>query len=198
MKKTTKLLAAATAGAGLWVAALPAPSFAEEKPKAEPQIEVVGVSGSGCKKDTTQVVVDPNGGWVTAIYDTFTANTPPKPALKACTLVLRVTTASGYRIGMRQAAFSGDAMLRPGGSAEFKAKYFWQGGSHTEERVGWQHDGSYEGSWSATHELKDFWGSRCEGQDQLIITQSLKAQGSGHNSVGMNYGTFWNFVTEAC
>ncbi|HEX5741023.1 MAG TPA: DUF4360 domain-containing protein [Pilimelia sp.] len=197
MNKSFRIAAAGLAAlcAGTLVAA-PAPAAPARA--INPEIEVLGVSGSGCTKDSTSVVTDPDGNFVTAIYDGFSARTPATPALKACTVNLKLTVPQGHRVGLRRAAYAGEAVVRSTGKVEFKAKYFFQGSSKTEVKPGWTQDGSYDGSWGTEHVLDNFWGPRCGGQEQLIITQNLKSSGAGTNLINLNYATMWDFAVERC
>ncbi|GGJ80793.1 hypothetical protein GCM10010123_08380 [Pilimelia anulata] len=196
---TRNRVAAATLIAACTVPLAAPPATAAPEPRRGPVgVELVAVSGSGCDKDSTSVIVDPTGGGLTALYRDFTARTPHSPAIVACTLVLRLTAAEGHRVGLRRVAYSGEATLRPGATAQFKSKYFWQGDSRTLELPGWRGEGPYDGSWQAAHTLDDFWGSRCGGLDQLIITQNIRASGPGGNRIDVGYGALWDLVTQPC
>ncbi|GGJ80763.1 hypothetical protein GCM10010123_08360 [Pilimelia anulata] len=191
-------LVAACVGAGV---AVPAAAARSAGP---PQLELAGLSGAGCPNDgTTHVEINPAGSGFTILYGAFEVRTPTTPAVKACTVTFKVKLDPGYRLGVRKVDYRGEAVLVARGSAEFKAKYFWQGVSRTEELPGWKRTGPYDSSWQATHTLTEFWGSRCGGTDQLVITQNLKATGTGTNVVNMEtadsrYSTIWELDTKPC
>ncbi|GAA2514604.1 DUF4360 domain-containing protein [Pilimelia columellifera] len=197
---------AAAALLALTAASAPgSPASAHPPSKTPPQLELAGVSGAGCPAGTATVLINPEGSGFTALYDAFEARTTAQanPAVKACTLTFKVKLDPGYRLGVRKVDYRGEAALTSRGKAEFKAKYFWQGVARTQELPGWSKAGVHNGSWQATHTLTEFWGSRCGGNDQLIITQNLKVSGSGTNVLNMEtadsqYSTVWELETQPC
>ncbi|HEX5741022.1 MAG TPA: DUF4360 domain-containing protein [Pilimelia sp.] len=203
-----RLLGGALAAAGI-AASVAVPAHAAPPANAAPpRLVLAGYGGSGCPvsaPDDTNVIINPEGTGFTATYGRFEArgNGGEAPVQKACSLNFKVTLSPGQQLGVRRVQYLGEAVLNRTGRATFAAKYFWQGASRTEALPGWSHRGEFSDSWQANHRLTEFWGSRCGGQDQFVVTQNLAVHGSDKNMVTVDtadadYSTIWELETRPC
>lgn len=99
------------------------------------QVKLVSVNGSGCKKDTTAVVVSPDHTAFTVTYNSYLAQagegTKPTDARKNCQLAVQVTVPSGFTYAIASADFRGYAALPKGASALERNNYYFQGDPQT-------------------------------------------------------------------
>lgn len=179
------------------VAALTVPAYAHDHPAPTPPptLELIGAGGSGCPAGTAQVTLSPDSTGFVASYKAFAISTPPDLATATCTLTFKTTVAPDHRLVVRRATYRGDAALAGDAQAEFKVRYSWRATGAHSDVVPFRHAGAFQDAWASTHDIPQPRVSAC-GQDQLLISQTMKLSGGGAHRFSVTGGEYGPTATE--
>lgn len=112
-------------------ALLSAASPGAAAPPQRTGIEVLNVTGTGCRADTTTVAVSPDNEAFTVTYSGYLAQAGPgtskSEARRDCRLNLKIRPPQGYAYTVSRADYRGYVELGPGATATQRANYRFAG-----------------------------------------------------------------------
>jgi hypothetical protein len=149
-----RFLTTVVAATGLLVGALPgAAAHAAPKPGHKVGIDVLNVTGSGCRHGTVAVALSADNEAFTVIFSGYLAQagagTTRTDTHKDCRIKLRINAAAGFSHAITGVDHRGFAVLAPGATAEQLSGYYFQGSGKTPDN---RHlfVGPYDDFWQAT------------------------------------------------
>jgi Domain of unknown function (DUF4360) len=114
---------------------VPATSTSTPPPSDKITIELVSVFGSGCPKNTANIVVSPDNTAFTVTYSAYLAQsgagTKPSDGRKNCQLALNVHVPGGFTYAIASVDYRGYADVPKGATTTQRANYYFQGDPQT-------------------------------------------------------------------
>ena len=140
-------------------------------------IEVVSVSGSGCRPDTTVVAMSADNTAFTVTYSDFLVQAKGVEAKKSCTIALKLNHTAGYTYGIASTDYRGFAHLTDGARGVERNTYRFPGfptqhSTHT-------YAGPMSDNWQVTDVPDKVQHGPCKDRKPLTIEAELKVTGKG-------------------
>lgn len=158
------------------------PSAADRRPGHKVGIDVLNVTGSGCKQGTAEVAMSADNSAFTVVYSEYLARAGAgagkKDASKDCRIKLRVHPVAGYTHSISQVDHRGFAILPAGATARQLASYYFQGSGQTPDRTR-SYTGPYDDTWLATDVTAAMTFGPCGASRHLNIATALHIDATG-------------------
>lgn len=126
---------------------------ADPKPGHKVGIDILNVTGSGCKKPSTTVSVSLDNEAFTVLFSEYLAQVgvgaAKKDDVKDCRIKLRVNAVAGFAYAIQSVDHRGFATLAPGATASQTGSFHFHGSSRVPGRSH-HFAGPYDDSWQTT------------------------------------------------
>jgi hypothetical protein len=140
-------------------------------------VEVVSVSGTGCRANTTTVAMSQDNEAFTVTYSDFLVQGNGSEAKKSCTIALRINHAPGYTYGIAATDFRGFAHLTDGAKGTARNSYHFPGFPTRHSRHTYQ--APMSDNWHVTDRPDGVAHGPCKDRKPLTIEAELKVNGKG-------------------
>ncbi|KOV81746.1 DUF4360 domain-containing protein [Nocardia sp. NRRL S-836] len=160
---------------GVVVAALVAASLVP--PPGAVTIELVSVSGTGCRQGTAVVAMSGDGQAFTVTYSDFAVRAKGTEAKKSCTIEVELRHAQGYTYGIAQTDHRGFAQLTDGARGTQRNSYRFPGYPTRHSTTTYQ--GPMSDNWQVTDVPDEPQHGPCKDRKPLTVETELKVTGKG-------------------
>ena len=138
-------------------------------------IDVVSLSGDGCRPGTATVAMSGDNQAFTVTYSDFVVQAKGAEAKKSCTIAVELSHASGYTYGVERTDFRGFVHLGGGERGTQRSSYRFPG---YPTRHGTQvYQGPVSDNWQVTDVSDGVQHGPCKGRKPLTIEAELKVTG---------------------
>lgn len=148
-------------------------------------VEVLSVSGEGCRPGTAVVAPSPDHQAFTVTYSDFLVQGKGAEAKKTCELQLRVNHPQDHTYAVEATDYRGFAHLEPGATGIKKASYHFVGHGPTRHMTS-SYAGPISDNWQATDKPNSVVHGPCKQKKPLRIVAELRVKGKPGSFMSMD------------